>query len=98
MLGSVTEIFGGYFGDHYGREKSTVGFLCLLSANMVLSQIFMLDTVKIGATAKYVIYCISQIFVGAFVKCLYISAYVLLLELTNHRIHTLFSNISKQTN
>jgi MFS family permease len=93
MLGSFTAIFGGYFGDHYGRKKSTVGFLCLLSATMVLSQIFMLDAVKIGVTAKYVIYCISQMLIGAFVKCLYISAYVLLLELTNHRYHTLFSNI-----
>ena len=93
MLGSFSAIFGGYFGDHYGRKKSIVGFLCSLSATMIVSQLFMLDLFNIGITAKYVIYCISQMLIGAFVKCLYVSAYVLLLELTCHRYHTLFSNI-----
>jgi MFS family permease len=93
MLGSFSALFSGYFGDRYGRKKSTVGFMCLLSVTLVISQIFVLDAVKIGITAKYVIYCISQMLIGTFVNCLYVSAYVLLLELTTHRYHTIFSNI-----
>ena len=52
----------------------------------------MTDEVKIGVNGQYVIYSISQALIGTFVSCLYTSAYVLLLETTTHKYHTLFSN------
>ena len=93
MLGSFSALFSGYFGDRYGRKKATFAFLCLLSAVMILAQILLIDSVKIGITGKYIIYSISQFLIGTFVNCFYVSLYVLLLETTTHKYHTLFSII-----
>ena len=60
---------------------------------MVILQILMTDTLNIGTNGQYVIYSICQALIGAFVCCLYSTAYVLLLETTTHKYHTLFSNM-----
>ena len=92
MLGSFGSIFSGYFGDKYGRKRATFIFLSLLSAFVILESVLMIDAVNIGTNAKYIIYSISQALIGTFVNCLFSSAYVLLLETTTHKYHTLFSN------
>ena len=93
MLGSFTGLFGGYFGDRYGRKKASFVLLCLLSATMALTQILLLDALKFSITAKYIIYSISQFLIGGFLSCISSSMYVLLMELTTTQYNTLFSNV-----
>ena len=93
MLGSFFAIFCGYFGDRYGRKKSAIGFQCLLTVTLLVTQILLLDFLSISTTAKYVIYCVSQLIIGLCISCIFMSSYVLLLELTIDKYHTIFSNL-----
>jgi OCT family organic cation transporter-like MFS transporter 4/5 len=93
FTGQFSGLFAGYFGDKYGRKRASFILMCLLSVTMILTQILLLDVVKLNITGKYVIYSIEQFLIGAFVNSLYSSAYVLLLESTTSIYNTLFSNI-----
>ena len=57
---------------------------------LILNKI---KALNISIYGRYIIYSITQFLIGSFVNCVYISSYVLLLELTTHRYHTIFSNI-----
>ena len=93
MLGCVSGLFIGYFGDKFGRKRASFVLLCLSSITMVVTQILLLHEFKISITGKYVIYSISQFLIGGLVNSVYSTAYVLLLEITIDKYKTLFSNI-----
>jgi MFS family permease len=93
MIGSICSLFSGYFGDTYGRRKSTLVFNFLLFLVLFLSQLF-LSLFSLSIMIKYTIYTIAQFIIGMLVNCCYCTSYVLLLELTSSKYHTFVSNMN----
>jgi MFS family permease len=94
MIGGFSVLFSGWFGDRFGRRKSTSGFLILLTATLVISQLIQADIFVISVSIRYIAYCVTQFLTGAFSFSMYTSSYVLLMELTTEEYHTLFSIIN----
>ncbi len=92
MFSTFSAMLSGYIGDKYGRKMITQISLYFLSANLILAEILQSKMIPMGINGRFIAYCFSQFFVGLFTQC-FLSSYVLLLELTTHRYHTLFSNI-----
>jgi MFS family permease len=93
LIGTVLALFTGYFGDRFGRKRSISAFFGILSVVLLLSQILQSSFLNISITTKYVVYCVTQIIVGTFSYCLYVSSYVIVIESTTSSYHTLFSNV-----
>lgn len=94
MFGGFSVLFSGWFGDRFGRRKSTSGFLILLTFTLVINQLIQGNAFKISMSQKYIFYCITQFLTGAFSFSMYTSSYVLLMESTIEKYHTLFSIIN----
>ncbi len=82
ILGSLFGCFGGFFGDIYGRRISVILFAFMLAFTLLTSQFLMMDFLKIDLEIKYIIFTISQFFIGLLVNCVYCTAYVLLMEIS----------------
>lgn len=93
MIGSICSLFSGYYGDTFGRRKSTLVFNFLLFLVLSISQLF-LSLFSFSIMVKYVIYTIAQFIIGMLVNCCYCTSYVLLLELTSSKYHTFVSNMN----
>jgi OCT family organic cation transporter-like MFS transporter 4/5 len=92
LVGTVSGMGGGIISDHYGRKLSTLILIFLISATLVSTQLLLL--IKISVLTQYIIFTISQFFCGILVNGLYCTCYVLLLEITTDKYHTLVSNIN----
>jgi MFS family permease len=93
LVGSVCAIFSGYFGDRFGRKKSIVIYLIIMSVTILVSQILISNFMNISITVKFAIYCVNQVIIGIFGYCLYVTSYLLMQESTTSDYKTLFSNI-----
>ena len=91
MTGSLCSLFFGFIGDYFGRRKSIVGFLMLLSSVLLVSHFLQLSFIKISPLVKYTIYCISLFITGFISNILYGNAFVLLMEITTSKYHTISS-------
>jgi MFS family permease len=94
MIGSVSGILSGVISDRYGRRISCIIFVCLMSASLVISQLLLLNLFNLSLTVHYVIFNVNQFLCGTLVNCLYCTAYVLLLELTTNKYHTIVSSVN----
>ena len=92
LVGTVSGMGGGIISDHYGRKLSTLILIFLISVTLVSTQLLLL--IKTSVLIQYIIFTISQFFCGILVNGLYCTCYVLLLELTTDKYHTLVSNIN----
>jgi len=93
MVGSLCSLFSGFFGDHFGRRKSTLFFSFLLFVTLLLAQTLLSMPSNMNISHRYLIYTTAQFIIGMLVNCCYSTSYVLLLELTTARYRTLLSNI-----
>ena len=71
-----------FLGDLYGRRISVIVFAFMFAFNLSISQILMMDILNLDVETKYIIFAISQFFIGLLVNCLYSTAYVLLMEIS----------------
>jgi OCT family organic cation transporter-like MFS transporter 4/5 len=94
MIGTVSGILSGVISDRYGRRISCIIFVCLMSASLVVSQLLLLKLFNLNTWTHYIIFSINQFFCGILVNCLYCTAYVLLLELTTNKYHTIVSSVN----
>jgi MFS family permease len=91
MTGSLVSIFCGFLGDLYGRRRTIIGFLIILSIVLLVSEFLQLGFIPIRPFHKYIIYCIN-LFLGGFIaNCIYCNSFVLLMELTTSKYHTISS-------
>lgn len=93
MIGSLCSLFSGYFGDHFGRRRSTLFFSFLLFLTLLVAQTLLSMQSSMSISQRYLVYTTSQFIIGMLVNCCYSTSYVLLLELTTARYRTLISNI-----
>ncbi len=92
MVGTISGMAGGIISDRYGRKLSTLILIFLLSLTLVLTQLILLIDTRI--LFKYIIFSVSQFLCGIISNCLYCTVYVLLLEVTTDKYHTIMSNIN----
>lgn len=92
LVGTVSGMAGGIISDHYGRKLSNLILIFLLSATLVSTQLLLL--IKTSILIHYIIFTVSQFFCGFLVNGLYCTCYVLLLEITTDKYHTIVSNIN----
>jgi MFS family permease len=94
MVGAICSFFTGYFGDRYGRRKTTLFFLALLCLTLTISELGTSPIFKTSIMTRYIVYTVGQFLIGMLVNCCYCIAYVLLLELTTSKYRTTISNIN----
>jgi hypothetical protein len=92
MFGSIFGFYGGVFGDRYGRRRSVLIFSFLLTATLLVTQLFLsVRYFDLSIRLKYAIYSLSQFLIGLLVNCVYCTAYVLLMEFTTEKYRTKIS-------
>jgi len=94
MIGSLVSFFMGYFSDKYGRKTICLIMSILMSLSIILSELFQLEIFGLSINSKYIIYFISQFFIGFTSYVLYVTSYVLLLEITTTKNSTIVSNVN----
>jgi MFS family permease len=99
MIGSFMSLFVGYLSDRFGRRRvcvcaCTLLFLVQLINSLMQQPELMHRVVKLSAMAQFGVYAASRFFVGILTNALFCIAYVLLLELTTSKHHTLISNVN----
>jgi MFS family permease len=94
MIGSLVSFFMGYFSDKYGRKTICLIMSILMSLSIILSELFQLEILGLSINSKYVIYFISQFLIGFTSYVLYVTSYVLLLEITTTKNSTIVSNVN----
>jgi len=94
MIGTISGMVGGVISDRFGRKLSNRMFIVLLSSTIIICQIFTVKELNFSISFRYMFYCINMFLSGLFVNSLYCTAYVLLLELTTDKYHTLVSNVN----
>jgi MFS family permease len=94
MIGSLSSFFMGYFSDKYGRKTVCLIMSILMSLSIILSELFQLEIFGLSFNTKYIIYVISQCSLGFTSYVLYVTSYVLLLEITSSKHSTLVSNVN----
>ena len=92
MVGTISGMAGGIISDRYGRKLSTLILIFMLSITLVTTQLLLL--INTTFLIQYVIFSVSQFLCGIISNCLYCTAYVLLLEITTDKYHTIVSNIN----
>ena len=94
MIGAICSFFTGYFGDRYGRRKTTLVFLTILCIILGISELFSSQFFNTSIMTRYIAYAVGQFLIGLVVNCCYGIAYVLLVELSSSRHRTTFSNVN----
>jgi len=92
MVGSLSSFFMGYFSDKYGRK-----FVCLIMAiimclTFTLNEIFQIKALGLSVDVRYGIYFVSQFSIGFTSYVLYVTSYLLLIEIIASKYNTIASN------
>ncbi len=90
MIGALLSFFVGYFSDKYGRRKVCLTLAILMCSSIISTQLLQMFNFEIST--KYLIYCMLQFLLGFTSYSLYVTSYVLLLELTTPKYSTIVSN------
>ena len=64
----------------------------MLAFTLFLSQFLMLSALNLDIETKYIIFTVSQFFIGLLVNCVYCTAYVLLMEISKYHLIKLQNN------
>lgn len=94
MVGSLSGLFSGYFSDRFGRKRLCIVMCILLSLTLIIGELVQLGKTSLSITFKYTIYTISQYLIGFASYVLYVTSYVLLIEMTTSKYTTLVSNFN----
>ena len=95
LCGFISSFVSGILSDKYGRKRITSLSVALYLMSSLAFNVLMIDfgSFEFSITAKIWIYNIYQLLSGILYNCIYNSAYVLLIELTTDKYHTLVSNV-----
>ena len=94
MVGCFSVLFSGYFGDKFGRFRFIMILLVSTLIVNAVGQLMQMKMVDLSIDARYYVYTLTQFLLGALSFSIYITGYVLLLELTSKDNHTIFSIIN----
>lgn len=94
MVGALVSFPSGYFSDRYGRKTVCLIMSIVMSLSIILNETFQYEIFGLDNTYKYVIYVASQFCLGFTSYVLYVTSYVLLLEITSSKYNTIVSNVN----
>ena len=94
MVGALSSFFMGYFSDKYGRKTICLLMSILMSLSIIMNELLQLEIFGLEINSKYLAYVISQFILGFTSYVLYVTSYVLLLEITSSKFSTIVSNIN----
>lgn len=94
MIGGLSCFFMGYFSDKYGRKAVCLAMSILMSFGIIMSETLQLKVFNLDVNTKYTVYVISQFILGFTSYSLYVTSYVLLLEITTTKYSTIVSNFN----
>lgn len=96
LIGSTSAFLSGLVGDKFGRKRASVIFVAIYSLVAIVGQLLISNLVLLNFSvdSRILINYIVQFLCGISAFSMYSSSYVLLIELTTDKYHTLFSNIN----
>jgi len=94
MVGALVSFFMGYFSDKYGRWTVCLLMSILMSLSLIINELLQFEIFGLETNYKYIIYVISQFYLGFTSYVLYVTSYVLLLEITSSKYNTIVSNVN----
>ena len=94
MVGALVSFFMGYFSDKFGRKTVCLLMSIIMSLSLTLNELFQFEFFGLETNFKYIIYVISQFCLGFTSYVLYVTSYVLLLEITSSKYNTIVSNVN----
>ncbi len=97
MIGSILSFFGGVISDKFGRKKALI-LSCVFLAGTISTSEIMIQKLNFSVNTQYIIYVISQAFVGAFSNAMYVVVYVLIIEITSVNKNTTVTVFANATN
>ena len=93
LLGTFSALIVGFFGDRFGRKKTIVTSIIILSITLIFTQLVNFKVFKLGSIARYVINSIAQVITGATVNVIYVVGFILLSELTTNEYCNFVSTV-----
>jgi MFS family permease len=93
MIGTISGLCVGYFGDRYGRKRCSLVILIVTALTLIVSELSQLRVFNLSTTTMYIIYVTGQFIIGALCKALYIFVYILVFEFTSAEYSTIVTNI-----
>jgi len=93
MIGAFACLFVGYFSDRFGRKKTLTCVSAFLSFFLIVSEVLQLNVFKFSMLTRYVIYSVSQFFIGICGNSIYSITYIILIEITSTKYSTIVSNV-----
>lgn len=94
MIGALCSFFMGYISDKYGRQTVCLSMSLLMSCSIIISESLQMEFFNLGFNTKFFIYCVLQLLLGFTSYSLYVTSYVLLLEMTTSKYSTIVSNFN----
>ncbi len=92
MVGSLVSFFMGYFSDKYGRKTICLIMAIIMCLTFTINEILQIKALGLSVDARYSIYFISQFSIGFTSYVLYVTSYVLLIEIITSKYNTIASN------
>ena len=93
LVGTFSTLVVGFFSDRFGRKKTILISMVILSITLILTQLVNVNIIKLELMAKYVINSIAQFTIGATACVIYVVGFILLSELTTNKYCNLVSTI-----
>ena len=94
LTGTFSSLVVGYFSDRFGRRKTIIISLILLSLMLTTAQLVNLNIFKLEIMTRYYINGFGQFIIGATSNTIYSVCFILLLELTTAKYGNLFATLN----
>lgn len=86
MLGAASSCFTGYISDRCGRKFVCIIMIFFISISLITCELLQLNYFNLDISVKYAVYCATQFILGFSTYCIYLTSYVLLVEITSASI------------
>ena len=93
LLGTFSTLFIGFFSDRYGRRRTLIISMVILSTTLIFTQLANINIFNLGIMTRYFINLVAQFIIGATCVTMYVVGYTLLLELTTNKYGNLVATL-----
>lgn len=94
MVGALCSFISGQLSDRIGRRMVCIIMSAILSASFIICEILQFKVFNFSGDTQYLVYLVTQFFLGLSSFSLYVVSYVLLIEIISPKYNMIVSIIN----